>query len=625
MLQGQAELAEAKAWADSVFDRALNDIETRAARALRPIDRDEAELWLGVLTLALSMGMARAFGVFQGDVRRLADKTIAPAAFDKKRLMEPIIRFVERDDVREFLEAAALEAIDPSSPFGNELVSSIATGWILHAFVARRDQPAAAAEVGTLAGQVAIFDTPMLFLLLDEGASAAAVRDAIAAAGQIGVDIVVAEHTLDELNAVLARVQSAHLTALNDVVRRGANPDVLQRFVDEPLIEIYVRGLTAKRWTDWSGFRNHLLGLRARIGEIGIRIIAHGNESEDRVDDCFAELSKQILEHSRKGRGPIEIRRDANTMALAWRIRRQGQGIGVWPRAWIVTTDTHIAPAYRRLETSDPTRLTISPSQWIAVLSAFVPPADLDTLAQSAANFLAQEVVLRIAVRFPPDVAMSMAMALSGDDSATETDISLGQLSLDELINGQPDLLGDPAAAGATLAAAIVARRAQRVAKAQAYSAEKGRAERAKAAASIALTAKAADIVKADLGVATERVTELELEKTRLLETHGRDMKLQRRTFTARSLILGMALVTIAITCLGYLRFADLSADWGLLALGVASGATTVLTWARSRAWVSHIETNAAEVLAGVVAEVVWLVAAFAPYIIALLRPTSPS
>lgn len=66
----------------------------------------------------------------------------------------------------ELLSALALEAFDPLSTFGNDLVMHITVGYMLHSFIARRDNLGARKASGTLRGDRAVLDTPVLLPLL---------------------------------------------------------------------------------------------------------------------------------------------------------------------------------------------------------------------------------------------------------------------------------------------------------------------------------------------------------------------------------------------------------------------------------------------------------------------------
>ena len=73
---------------------------------------------------------------------------------------------LKRTKSAELLEAIAHDAIDPLTTFGNDLVSSITVGYMLHAFVGRADRVADRAVIGSLRGDRAIIDTNVLVQLL---------------------------------------------------------------------------------------------------------------------------------------------------------------------------------------------------------------------------------------------------------------------------------------------------------------------------------------------------------------------------------------------------------------------------------------------------------------------------
>lgn len=114
----------------------------------------------------------QAFAAYRGDVDKVSDLSLIPANFDRAAIRESIAGFAPSDEVREVAEALALEAIDPTVPFGTGLVTYLATGYVLHAFVARRDLEETFRAAGPLVHQWAVLDTPVLISLMEYGGRA---------------------------------------------------------------------------------------------------------------------------------------------------------------------------------------------------------------------------------------------------------------------------------------------------------------------------------------------------------------------------------------------------------------------------------------------------------------------
>jgi len=135
-----------------------------------------------------------------------------------------------------------------------------------------------------------------------------------------------------------------------------------------------------------------------------------------------------------------------------------------------------MALAYRRTNKADPATLTISPSQWVSILSAFSTPADVEQLAKTGAVMLAQETMLRVAARYPASAVVEIAEALAG--TSNETDIRVAQITLDELLRDMPDLGADPKALGLAVASKMLDQRSRRLEQVQATYMAKLNAER---------------------------------------------------------------------------------------------------------------------------------------------------
>jgi hypothetical protein len=619
-MQGLAEAAEAREWAESAFDRTLAELRARAQKALRAVDREEGELWLGILVTSLFDGIKWAYAAFKGEVSVLPGAGVVPRRVDRDRLFQSIRALANRDEVAEFLEASALDAIDPSTPFGNEIVSYITTGYVLHAFMARRDQPAVREQAAAFSATTFILDTPLLFSLLGDSETSAPFREAISSAVAVGSKIVVGEHTLSELQSVLARVESRYLVTINAALASPSSSKLLRQLVDEPLIEQFIAGIADERWTDWPGFRRHVGQLRRILVGLGVEVTPHGNTATDHVAECFSALGKSLARSSH-GRGASEIQRDANTMAYAWRVRRAQTTKGVWPAAWIVTPDTHMDRAYKMLNRKDAAGISLAASQWVAALSVLVPPASLDRLAVSGAAFVTQEVFVRVAARFPPDVALSIATALAPEAGGTDTDVRVGQLTLDQMLTQYPDLYDDPEAAGAKISASIIAHRSSRVAKAHSYQQERLATERARMLTAQDATQAALDDERSRRQTAEDALAGMQDQYAAKVADSERTRLLDRRRFVANAIVL-VALVGMVILAAATTWSLVIGAPaWGFGVALAATMLTTLLFWSRSRSWVIDPATTWMTLLAAFIPEVVAIVVLALPY---LLPPPAP-
>src|SRR5205823_4521552 len=111
------------------------------------------------------------------------------------------------------------------TPFGNDLVMHITVGYMLHAFIARRDNLGSRRAVGSLNGDRAILDTPVLLPLLGSEERERPIRLAIEAAIAAGMNVVVPQHYLEELLEVVARVEE-QVPAIEQELEAGRSADV---------------------------------------------------------------------------------------------------------------------------------------------------------------------------------------------------------------------------------------------------------------------------------------------------------------------------------------------------------------------------------------------------------------
>ncbi len=295
---GMAEVAKSRQWAEDVYRRTASDLKEKAARGIREISDEDARLWVGLLSFGLLAGIAAASSAYRGDVNLRGDSLVTPRAIDANEIRRALGRSNVEKGVSEFLEAMVLEAIDPSVTFGNELVSAITTGYMLQAFVARRDAIVARDAVGSIQGQVVILDTPVLLQLLAPPSVESPVFVAIRSALQAGVRVVTLQHSFEELAQVLRRIERVNGVALATATRSKQTLALFRRMVSEPLIETYLQGFSLGDFDDWRSFRNYVLALHDRLATEGVERITHDNRPEDRVDQLFAQLLAAIAQRT---------------------------------------------------------------------------------------------------------------------------------------------------------------------------------------------------------------------------------------------------------------------------------------------------------------------------------------
>ena len=458
---GVDEAQLARAWADETLARASRQLAERAERGYRELLPEEAQAWVRLLVQALFAGLNSDYAAYRGEVDEFPG-TITPKTYDAAAMNRVLASGAKRKDTREFLDAMLLDVLDPSEPFGNDLVTSVTTAYMIQAFLAGRDRLGALAITGGLQGRRAVLDTPAVLPMLGSPDQFQPLNRAIAAAVRSGMEVIVPEHVIEELVRLVDRFERSGVDPVVKAINFGAQRSAIRQLTNDPVLSLWLSGEESDRYASWGDFRDALRRLPGHLRRLGIDVRPHRNGAGDRVDECDEGL-RRALASREHGRGVAEIERDANTMAMVWRTRRQRElDTAVWPTGWVITADTHMDPAYRRLEKDDPHPLTLTTSQWLGVIASAGDPVGLEDLARNAASLFAQEAALAVSTGYPAAAAAEIAKALRPDAGASETDLRVAQMSM-----ARPSdvtaLLTDPESAAAGVAAIVVAMRGRRM------------------------------------------------------------------------------------------------------------------------------------------------------------------
>lgn len=463
-----------KGWVDETLDRTARQLQDLARSSFGELSTPDAKQLVAVLTRALNDAVKEGFAAYVGDVELLVDGTLVPRKFDRERAVSAIINASVSDPRKDLMLAALAAALDTSSSFGNELLGHLATGCVLHAYLAGQGNHRAA--LGTILGEEFILETPVLLSLIGTRAEAEAlwrvINDAVAARTKV----VVPEHCLEELLELVLTVEERHLPALRDAIGRGMRPRVYALAVDVGILQTWIAALDEGVYERWSDFRVAAAQLPMRLSDIGVEVRPHGNSTRETVEQCRQSLVTVINERGASRRGTA-IQRDAETMAMALRhrLRRAGEP-RAWPGSWIVTPDRQLAPAYRLVVPGDKISLTLTPPQWTTLVTRCADAPSVQQLARATAPLLLQQTAMSIATRYPPDVALDLAQTLSDAGVTSDLDLHGAQLSLDDVLDPES---GVPAADdGIKLAAEVLARRTRRLTTAVGVVAARSEAER---------------------------------------------------------------------------------------------------------------------------------------------------
>lgn len=439
---------EASRRTQSILKRTRDAVAENFAEELdRSLFEDETEQLAAILIEALSAGVRESFAAYEGAVRPLSSTTLLPERYDEDAIDLTLDQAGLDPQTREVLGALARAALNPASRFGTEIVTQIAIGYILQGFVARRDQIATIESVGVLAGTAIFLDTPHLLSLTGKTPSANSLLTTLNAAVKSRLRVIVPSHCLDELNTVL---DGAERSGAIDIFRRslseGDDPYYLQQTTDDEAIQAWMSHATVDEPCSWEQYRNRVQSLKKWLVELGFNVMSLPNTSDAGrlMAKCREAMREVLLERPREGqraKGPREdaLRHDAATMALALNARWAAPGKRFWPGAWVLTPDRRMIDAHRRVDSGDEFPLTLSSAQLAALLGTFVTPSTAPELARAAANLMSHETLLRIATRFPPEVAVGIAHSLHLRGARSDVDVHVAQqLSLDELFGEEP-------------------------------------------------------------------------------------------------------------------------------------------------------------------------------------------
>lgn len=458
--EGLSDVQRHEEWVTGLRERAMADLRIRSREGLgyEP-DSTEAGLWLDQLVKALIAGIEKSQSAYLGEVEQLIQGHITPREVKSADILGYLDGVSSNEEVVELLQSLALAALDPLDPFGKELVSLITTGCVLHSYVSGRSGADLTSEIGTPKGQRAILDTPVLLSLVGRKADRSATELTIRSAVAAGWDVIVCQHSLDELFQLLRREIPEVEKRVREAHTRNTRVEFYASLVEDQIHGICIGALKDGTYKNLSEMMAMCQRLEEDLVSWGATVRSHNNElSADRVARCQAALQEQIDKGMRSWRSSYAIERDADTMAMAWR-RRSRELSKNWPGAWIITSDRQMAPAYASIS-SDRVSLTLSLPQWTTVVSISAPVEDLRSLATAAAGQFAEEAMWQLPARFPGDFAMGLAAQLSPKQGGSHMDLRHAQmmLSLPEMLD-EIETKSSPTA----IAAEVLAARTKRV------------------------------------------------------------------------------------------------------------------------------------------------------------------
>lgn len=590
---GVSEQVAARDWAKDILVETARQVQSRLAEAGRQVSAAEARLWTSALRQALMAGIAGAFAPYTGEVQQNG-QVLTVRKWDRDAIRDVIDQTAGSEHDAELMFALAIDAFDPLSPFGNEMVSAVITGYMLHAFVGRRDRVAARAVVGSLNGVRAVLDTPVLLRLVGPPELAMPIERVVASAIGAGMEVVAPVHYIEELNELVATTEAEHVAAIEAEIKTGVDADSLSTLVDDGVISQWLRALVAGKYRNWAEFRAAVGTLPQHLTGMGVVVRPHYNTVADKAVLYEEALAAEIAKANARRRKKAVLERDGETMAMVHR-KRERTDRAFWPGAWIITSDTRIGPAYAGLNPRDQFPATLTPAAWVSILSNCSEPAEVGNLAAAASQLFGEEGFLTIAARFPIKTAVDIARALSPTAGGSSLDVRVAQ-GLDELLRAQPDYDALDDQVGARLAAEVVTRRSVRMNHTYTANARQQAEREERMAQSMANQQRQANekdkearrlAAERDEAEAGKRDALAKVDEVRLLE--------RRRTKT----ILG-GLGVLGIALLLFLNGAWLA--------GLVAFACFVWFYFEATEWLKRVDASGHRIIASIVAQAIVLV-----------------
>lgn len=509
-VQGKNEIDATREWFADAMNRLARQIQDRAREDFGELSFEVASNWAQILRRVFSSEIARSAASYAGEVERGAAGTIRPMVLDGRKMLRAMDLLSLQPGTTDFLKACLLAAVDEADPFANELVGQVATSCVLHAIAARRGRAGVQAALGSLSGKRVLLDTPILVSLLGRNATEQQLRGMISQAVALEMEVVVPDHVLEELDDVIQRITDEHLSGLTGALKGGVDPRSYAQIVGEQVLELFLDGVAAKRYSKWKDLTDRVGSFREELTSLGVAVRPSGNKNRENVAWIDQVLTEEIAA-SNSGRGAKAITRDAESIEMVWRARRRlskgGKRAGLWPGGWIISYDRYAGPAYARVNKLDREQLVMTPAQWAMLMTESAPAVEIPKLVASAASYLRQESMLRIATKYPPAIALTLARSLSGEYTSA-TDIRVAQLpTLGELLERTAS---GQSPTGERLASELAGKRTNRLAAAGRQQIDMAELERSRLTAAITRTTAVVDHEQSARETAEQKVRDLE-------------------------------------------------------------------------------------------------------------------
>lgn len=422
------EVQEDSKWVEAVVHRLEDELRARLEQNEVRFKPERLPKLAKQLIEALAHG---AEGVYQLDHVPGDPSVLRPIEFRADQVREYLRRHVQPKPVAAILVQVVDEAMDPDDDFGNEVVHLLVMSGLLQAFLGKRDLGVRPDLTGTRV----LLDTSTLVNLVDGPEGVGLVESLIHLSLSLGVEVIVADHTIDEW----MRVWEAAEAEQPELVDNKAIPHLTDRLVGNPFVKGFLQMKARDEKLRWRTYMSNYHDIQTRLEGLGVVVRPAGNNTEQdrenasRVLELLLELSARDDVPGSRTRTGAEADAASCAMVMRWR----GRSTPVPPGAYFVAQDYLTDRAHEALAGDDRVPIVIKPAAWLMYLAQLAAddPATRLELAELVGSVVVRNSVLGLATSFTVEDAVELSRALAEDDRISSEDLhELVQLDLLSLI-----------------------------------------------------------------------------------------------------------------------------------------------------------------------------------------------
>ena len=311
--------------------------------------------------------------------------------------------------IREPITQMALDALDPSDLFGNQIVHLVAVSNLLHGLAAQRGLEAKP----SLSPTRLLLDTSVLvgLAMSDEEPEHRLVVQIARLSPLCGASVFVAQHTLDEWERVWEAADRQERSQ-RQRTNEGLAPRIA-RLVNNPFLAAYLvyrhNGGTAS-WGRWQTGRRDI---RQQLTSLGVTLCAHKPETAadterfQAVYDRLLELSRDPSTSAHRTNAAASADAQSAAMIAQWRDEAEDSD------ALMLARDHFTNRAFAEVVDAEQS-IVGDPSAWllyVSNLTADDPSEVLDT-AEFIADLAARDTILEIASHYSLEEALDISEIL---------------------------------------------------------------------------------------------------------------------------------------------------------------------------------------------------------------------